>query len=144
MEGHAAIQTTYRKQLARTLVGLSIPQGYTLSVSATFAVAANHYGSPFLTEAWGFVVGAVLAFVLLVIATGEQSEHELMQLAPRGRALLNVVPIVVVLATGAVVSTVPWPGIGFLLAGAMAAGGYALMVSAFIGLVNRTQAAGRS
>ncbi|SRR5713226_3633928 len=140
MEVHAARPPGYRKHLARTLVGLAIPQGYTLSVSATFAVAANHYGSPFLTQAWGFVVGAVLAFVVLVIVTGEQSEDALMNVAPRGRALLNVVPIATVLIAGAVISVVPWPGVGFLLAGAMSAGGYALMVSAFIGLVNRIPA----
>ena len=63
-----------------------------------------------------------------------------MNLAPRGRALLNIVPIVTVLITGAVVSVIPWAGVGFLLAGALAAGGYALMVSAFIGLVNRRPA----
>ncbi len=55
-------------------------------------------------------MGAVLAFVLLVIAIGEQSEDVLMQLAPRGRALLNVVPLV------SCWSRAPWsppcPGLG--------------------------------
>lgn len=50
-----------------TLLALVIPQGYTLSMAGSFAVAVHRNGFPGDFGAWGFVVGAVVAFVALAM-----------------------------------------------------------------------------
>ena len=131
-----ASRPPYRRYLARTLSGLVIPQGYTLSLSGALVVAVHRYGLQDWLQAWGFVVGAVGAFTVLVIVCGQGLEMSLSDLDPHGRAFLNVVPILGVLVSVAVVYAIPWPSAGFIAGGAVAAGGYVLLVSAFFRLVS--------
>jgi len=126
----------YRLFLARTLVTLTIPQGYTLSIAGTFALASQHYGSPFVPEAWGFVVGAVLAFGVLAMVSGPNLMGDLIEPPRHLRAVFNVVPVVSVLVGAAVVYVTPWPGLGFPAAGFSAVAAYVLLVSAFFTAVS--------
>lgn len=98
--------------LVRSLVTLVIPQGYTLSIAGSFALAVRRYGFPFDLNAWGFVAGAVAAFVALaVIARGSLGGS--LAMMPMGlRALINVVPLIVVLGVAGVVALVPFPELG--------------------------------
>ncbi|MHB8589473.1 MAG: hypothetical protein ACYDA0_11555 [Candidatus Dormibacteraceae bacterium] len=126
----------YRLFLARTLVTLTIPQGYTLSIAGTFAVASQHYGSPFAPEAWGFVVGAVAAFGVLAVAVGSHIRGELIEVPRHVRAVFNVVPIASVLVGAAGVYLTPWAWVGFPVAGFASVTGYILLVSAFFTAVS--------
>ena len=48
-----------------------IPQGYTLSIAGSFAIAVRRYRFSYDLNAWGFVAAALYAFVMLaVIAHG--------------------------------------------------------------------------
>lgn len=126
---------TFDSFLVRSLITLVIPQGYTLSIAGSFALAVRRYGFPFDLNAWGFVAGAVMAFVALaVIARGSLSGS--IAAMPMGlRALINVVPLIVVLAVAGVVAVVPSPEVGFPSAGFVGAGGYVVLLSAFMWLV---------
>jgi hypothetical protein len=80
-----------RPHLAGTLATLTVPQGYTLSVAGTFAITSHRYGSPLLVEAWGFVAGAVVAFLALATLSGRHLERPAER--PRAtRATFNFVP----------------------------------------------------
>jgi hypothetical protein len=125
-----------RPHLARTLATLTVPQGYTLSIAGTFAIASHRYGSPFLAEAWGFVAGAVLAFVALAAFSGRHLERPA-ALPSATRATFNVVPVASVLLGAAAAYAVPWPLVGFPAAGAVAVSGYVTLVSVFFFLVGR-------
>lgn len=126
--------------LVRSLVTLVIPQGYTLSIAGSFAVAVRRYGFPIELNAWGFVAGAVAAFVgLAILARGSLSGS--IAMLPMGlRALINVVPLVIVLGVAGVVAVIPSSALGFPLAGFAGAGGYVVLLSAFLWLVARAEA----
>ena len=121
--------------LARSLVTLVIPQGYTLSIAGSFAIAVHRYGFPFDLTAWGFVAGAVLAFVALAIIARGSLGGSVAALPMGLRALINVVPLVVVLGVAGVVALVPSPTLGFPITGLVGAGGYVVLLSAFLWLV---------
>jgi hypothetical protein len=133
MSAEASDVLDLRPHLARTL---TVPQGYTLSIAGTFAITSQRYGSPFLAEAWGFVAGAVLAFLALATFSG----HHLARpaaLPPATRATFNVVPVASVLVGAAAAYVIPWPLIGFPVAGAVAVAGYVTLVSVFFALAGR-------
>jgi hypothetical protein len=121
--------------LARSLVTLVVPQGYTLSIAGAFAVAVHRYGFPVDLSVWTFVAGAVLAFVALAVAGRSQLSGSIPALPAGLRALVNVVPLVVVVIVAGVIALVPWAVLGFSLAGLAGAGGYVLLVSSFFWLV---------
>lgn len=121
--------------LVRSLVTLVIPQGYTLSIAGAFAVAVHRYGFPFDINAWGFVAGAVVAFGALAIGARSALAGSVVALPSGLRALLNAVPLVVVLVVAGAVALVPWPGLGFPMAGFLGAGGYVVLLSGFFWLV---------
>lgn len=114
--------------MARTLVTLTVPQGYTLSIAGTFAIASQRYGSPFAVEAWGFVGGAVVAFLALAALSGRHLARPA-ELPPASRATFNVVPVASVLVGVAAAYVIPWPLVGFPVAGCVAVSGYVLLVS---------------
>lgn len=131
-----------RPHLARTLVTLTVPQGYTLTIAGTFAIASHQYGSPFLVEAWGFVGGALAAFVALATL----SHRHLSSPAPPPPVTpgtFNLVPAVSVLVGAASAYLIPWPALGYPVAGGVAVGGYVLLVSLFFSLAGRGASAGR-
>ena len=125
--------TPFRSFLLRSLVTLVIPQGYTLSIAGSFAVAVRRYGFPVDLEAWGFVAGAVAAFVVLaIVAHGVLRGGSIAELPMGLRVLINIVPLVVVLGVAAALTPVGAPVAGFPLAGFVGAGGYVLLLSAFL------------
>lgn len=121
--------------LLRSLVTLVIPQGYTLSIAGAFAISVRRYGFPVDLNAWGFVAGAVAAFVVLAIIAHGVLSGSIAALPMGLRALINVVPLVVVAIVAGVVGVVASPSVGFPLAGFIGAGGYVLLLSAFLWLV---------
>jgi hypothetical protein len=127
----------YRAFLARSLVTLDVPQGYTLTIAATFAVASHRYGSPFVVEAWGFAVGAVAANAVLSIVAGSRL-REPPPMPRRWRAVLNVTPVVTVLLGGLASYAIPSRLVGFTVAGFVASASYALTLAAFVTLVARS------
>ncbi|MEO8745076.1 MAG: hypothetical protein ABI334_09620 [Candidatus Dormiibacterota bacterium] len=129
--------------LVRSLVTLVIPQGYTLSIAGTFAVAVHRYGFPADPEALGFVAAAVAAFVALAVIARRGLSGSIVALPTGLLALINVVPVVVVLAVAGVIVLVKSPSVGFLLAGFIGAGGYVLLVSGFLWLMALADAAPR-
>lgn len=127
--------------LLRSLVTLVIPQGYTLSIAGSFAIAVRRYGFPVDLDAWGFVAGAVVAFVVLaIVAHGVLGGGSIAELPMGLRVLINVVPLLVVLAVVGVVNLVGPPVVGFPVAGLVGAGGYVLLLSAFLWVVATLEA----
>lgn len=125
-----------RPHLARTLATLTVPQGYTLSIAGTFAITSHRYGSPFIVEAWGFVVGAVLAFLALATLSGRHLERPA-SLPPATRATFNIVPVASVLVGAAAAYLLPWRLVGFAVAGAAAVSSYVVLVSLFFALAGK-------
>jgi hypothetical protein len=107
--------------LVRSLLTLVIPQGYTLSIAGSFAVAVRRYGFPDDLDAWTFVAGAVLAFILLAVIGHGVLRGSIAELPMGLRALINVVPLVVVLAVIGVVGLIAQSSIGFPMAGLIGA-----------------------
>lgn len=128
--------------LVRSLITLVIPQGYTLSIAGSFAVAVRRYGFPADLDAWGFVAGAVAAFVALAIIARGSIGGTIAPLPMGLRALINIVPLVVVLGVAVVVPMIGSPTVGFPLAGLVGAGGYVVLLSAFLWLVTALEARG--
>lgn len=125
----------YESFLARSLVTLVVPQGYTLSIAGSFAMAVHRYGFPFDINAWSFVAGAVVAFLALAVLARTGLSGSIVALPTGLRALVNVVPLVVVLAVAGLIALVPVANIGFPLAGLVGAGGYVVLLSAFFWMV---------
>jgi hypothetical protein len=126
--------------LARSLVTLVVPQGYTLSIAGSFAVAVHRYGFPFDLNAWGFVAGAVVAFVALALLARGALGGDIAALPMGLRALINVVPLIVVVASAGVVALIDPPSIGFPVSGFVGAGGYVVLLSVFLWLVALVEA----
>jgi hypothetical protein len=118
---------------------LAIPQGYTLSIAGSFAIAVRRYGFPDDLNALSFVAGAVTVFVLLAILGRGALAGNMAELPMRLRALINVVPLLVVGAVTGVVALVASPGLGFPLAGLCGAGGYILLLSIYMWVVADTR-----
>jgi hypothetical protein len=125
--------------LARSLITLVVPQGYTLSIAGSFAVAVHRYGFPSNTNAWTFVAGAVSAFVALAIVARGDLSGNVVSLPIGLRALINVVPLVVVLAVAGLIALVSSAGLGFPLAGLVGAAGYVALLSGFFWMVSGRQ-----
>ncbi len=125
--------------LFRSLVTLVIPQGYTLSIAGSFAAAVKTYGFPGYGDGWGFVAGAVAAFIGLAIAARGRLTGAPAPLPTGLLALANVVPLLVVPVASATVSHVSAAHIGFPLAGVVGAGGYTSLVSVFFWAVGRSR-----
>jgi hypothetical protein len=121
--------------LVRSLLTLVIPQGYTLSIAGSFAVAVHRYGFPNDLEAWAFIAGAVFAFVVLAIIAHGVLRGSIAALPMGLRVLINVVPLVVVLLVAGIVGLTASSWIGFPLAGLIGAGGYVVLLSVFLWLV---------
>jgi hypothetical protein len=126
---------SFESFLVRSLVTLVIPQGYTLSIAGSFAVAVHRYGFPYDLNAWGFVAGAVVAFVALAIIARGALGGGIAALPMGLRATINVVPLVVVLLVAGLVALLESPSVGFPVAGFAGAGGYVVLLSAFLWLV---------
>jgi hypothetical protein len=117
--------------MVRSLVTLLVPQGYTLSIAGSFAVAAYRYGFPVASNTFGFIAGAVAAYVGLATVARPSLDGSPVPLPTGFFALLNVVPLAVVPLVAAMVVVVPWAWAGFPLAGLAGAGGYVLLLSCF-------------
>ncbi len=133
-------KVSFESFLHRSLHTLVIPQGYTLSIAGSFAIGVHRYGFPADLNAGSFVAGAVAAFVALAILAHGVLRGGIAELPIGLGALINVVPLVVVLGVAGVVALVSSPSVGFPLAGFVGAGGYVLLLSAFLWLVTLAEA----
>lgn len=131
---------SFESFLHRSLITLVIPQGYTLSIAGSFAIAVHRYGFPYDLNAGSFVAGAVAAFVVLAVIAHGVLRGGIAELPMGLRALINVVPLVVVLGVVGVVALISSPSVGFPLAGFVGAGGYVVLLSAFLWLVALAEA----
>src|SRR5438132_13273283 len=109
--------------IARSLLTLVIPQGYTLSIAGSFAAGVKTYGFPGYGDVVIFVTGAVAAFIGLAI-TARRSIANAPQLPSGLLGLVNVVPLVIVLAVAITVPHIPRADLGYVVAGMIGAGGY--------------------
>lgn len=92
-------------------------------------MAAHRYGPPSGTQAMEYVVGALAAFVVLVLVASRLPVEPQVAGPRGGLARYNITPIFVIAAVALLVRVLPIPALGFSLAGTMAAGGYAIAVS---------------
>ena len=127
--------TTYGSFLARSLITLVVPQGYTLSIAGSFAIAAHRYGFPGILDTLSFVAGAVVAFVTLAVLARSSLGGALVILPAGLRTLINLVPLAVVGLNAGLASAVPSPMAGYSLTGLVATAGYVVLVSVFFWLV---------
>lgn len=119
----------FTRALDRTLAQLTVPQGFTLSIGGSFAVAAHAYGMPSGTRAAEFVAGALLAFVILVAIAARPPLEPGPVLPLMGIARYNVTPIFVIGLVALAVRILSSSTLGFPVAGGIAAGGYAISIS---------------
>lgn len=78
----------------------------------------------------------MLAFLALATFSGHHLERPA-ALPPATRATFNVVPVASVLVGATAAYVVPWPLVGFPVAGAVAVAGYVTLVSVFFALAGR-------
>jgi hypothetical protein len=122
--------------VARTLTTLVIPQGYTLSIAGSFAIAVQRYSFATLSTTIAFVTGAVVAFVLLgFIASDHLRQPADLQIGLR--ALVNIVPLITVAIVAGVLELVASTSAGFIVAGFLAAGTYIALVSVLLKVTGR-------
>lgn len=121
----------FRRQLDHSLAQLTVPQGYTLSIGGSLALATYAYGPPTALHAAEYVVGALAAFVLLVAFAARPHEEPGPPPALHGIARYNITPLAIIGLNGLIVHLVTAATVGFFVAGVLAAGGYALLVSLF-------------
>lgn len=119
----------YGAAVSRVTAGLGLPFGYTVTIWAAGSLASHAFGPPTPATVAAFVGGAVAAY--LAIGAIEYTDVDPVQPIRTRRVLLfNAVPVVaaglvwvVDLAMDAVVP-------GFFLSGALATGGYVLLLAA--------------
>ena len=120
--------------MLRTLV---IPQGYTLSIAGSFALAVQRYGLPSPLTAYAFVAGAAAAFIGLVLLSSRTIRNAAVEPPAAVLALCNCVPLIVLPITDALAHLVPYAPLGFLTAGFSAVAAYVALLALFWSLIAR-------
>jgi hypothetical protein len=77
----------------------------------------------------------VAAFVALAVAARGSLSDDIAAWPMGFRALINIVPLVVVLIVAGVVAVISSPAVGFPLSGFVGAGGYVVLLSISLWLV---------
>lgn len=75
---------------------LAVPQGFTLSVTGTFAITLGHRGFPGPVVIWLFIATAGLGFCGITLICGAQREAPGRPVSIAGLAMMNLLPAVVV------------------------------------------------
>lgn len=123
---------------------LVVPQGFTLSVTDTFAITLGHRGFPGPVVIWLFIVAAGLGFCGTILISGAQSEAPGRPVSIAGLAMMNLLPAVVVPAACNASWWISGKTASFLVAGACTSVFYLTGLAAFLVLLHpRTRAARR-
>lgn len=127
--GGASGEGRYGRALAGVTAGLGLPFGYTVTLWASGAYASHAFGPPGPGGVAAFVTGAVLAY--LALGALEYTDLEPLQpLRTRRVVVLNAVPVVAAGLVALVDRTLDAALPGFFLSGAIATGGYVLLLAA--------------
>ena len=112
-----------------------MPQGFTLSVAGSLSITIAHHGSLGIWEAWLFVVGAGMGFLVMTLASGaHRRRHVRTSLTVTGWALLNLVPAVVVPIAGVISWSVANVAAAAFVAGPVTTAAYVTALAWFIQL----------
>jgi len=131
------VQPPSGRRLPSVLRTLVIPQGYTLSIAGSFALAMQRYGQPSPLTAYAFVAGAAAAFIGLVLISWRTIRNEAVEPPAAVLALCNGVPLTVLPITGALAHLVPYALLGFLTAGFSAVATYVAILALFWSVIAR-------
>jgi hypothetical protein len=111
---------------------LVVPQGFTLSVTGTFAITLGHRGFPGPVVIWLFVVAAGLGFCGTTWISGAQREAPGRPVSIAGLAMMNLLPAAVVPAACSASWWISGTSASFLLAGACTSVFYLAGLAAFL------------
>ncbi len=123
---------------------LVVPQGFTLSVTGTFAITLGHRGFPGPVVIWLFIAGAGLGFCGITLISGARREAPGRPVSIAGLAMMNLLPAVVVPAAWSASWWISGKTASFLVAGACTSVFYLAGLAAFLVLLHpRTRATRR-
>lgn len=123
--------SVFGAHLRKTVSSLTVPQGYTLSIAGTLAVAGHRYGPPTLVEGWFFVLGAVVVFLALAAFSVRDGSRSPDTVVTSGRLAFNAVPLASMAAGAGTSCAIPWSPVGYPAAGIVAVLAYVLLVAIF-------------
>jgi hypothetical protein len=129
--------TSGRRLLSHVLRTLVIPQGYTLAIAGSFALAVQRYGQPSALTVYAFVAGAAAAFIGLVVLSSTTIRNATVEPPAAVLALYNGVPLIVLPITGALAHLAPYALLGFFTAGFSAVAAYVAILALFWLVVTR-------
>lgn len=110
--------------ICATTRNLTVPHGFTLTISGVFAMDVADSGFPGALSVWLFVLGGTVAFVLLAFASGAHTGRAKTIEASSGAAVFNAVAVAVVPACYAATAWISAMWAEYLLAGFLAVGLY--------------------
>jgi hypothetical protein len=120
--------------VARSLVTLVLPHGYTLTVAGSLSVDVYHLGPISPARLLSFVGGALLAFLALA-AMVRGHVREPTRAPGTGWRLANLVPLLSVSAAAAMAYLIPWPALAYMSSAFVAVCVYIVGVSVFVAAV---------
>ena len=115
---------------------LAGPQGFTLSIGGSLAVAIGHAGYRGLLPVWLFVLGAGAGFCAIALASGAHRDAP-MPIGMLGLALLNLVPVAVLPLAAMAMWWIDNVDAAFFVCGLVAAASYVLLFAALIVIGSR-------
>lgn len=115
---------------------LVVPQGFTLSVTGTFAITLGHRGFPGPVVIWLFIVAAGLGFCGITWISGAQREAPGRPVSIAGLAMMNLLPAIVVPAACSASWWISATAASFLVAGACTSMFYLAGLAAFLVLLH--------
>ena len=124
----AATAGLTRSALPNAARQLTVPQGFTLSVTGVFAILLEHRPHPGPVAIWLFVTGAALGLAATVRASGAHRSVAPLQPAS-GYQLFNLSPVLVVPVISLLVWWIPPVPVAYALAGLSTSSGYLLAAS---------------
>ena len=124
---------SFRRALALVSAALNLPFGYTLTTWSAAALATYRFGLPHPTHIFAFIIGGTGAY-LTVAALTVRFLRAINPVRMRKGTLLNIGALVSAGTVAAVIWPIPWPLLGFFMAGYVGTFAYALSLAAVIWL----------
>jgi hypothetical protein len=115
---------------------LNVSYGYTLSIWSAGAVAIGHYGPPTIGYIMAFVIGVLVAYLMLALTVRSHHYQPVPQL-PTAFVVTNWIPIVSAIFASALCTLLPWAIPGYFLAGLVATLSYALALTLLLAVRER-------
>ena len=120
--------------VARSLVTLVLPHGYTLTVAGSLSVDVYRFGPISPARVLSFLSGALLAFLALAVAV-RGHVREPTPAPGTGWRLANLVPLLSVSAAAGTAYLIPWPALAYMSSAFVAVCVYIVGVSVFVAAV---------